>query len=541
MSGAGEKTYPIRWQKQKDPWYFPFLGGLLIVVVLPYLIWRTNIINWTTWYGSLLYIAELYGIITTLLALFVAWKEYVPQLPKEKVTGKVDVLIPTYSEPLEVLEPVVLGATKIRGVNTVFVLDDGARSEVKKMAKRLGVRYLPRKNGLHAKAGNLNNGLKKSRAEFLITLDADHIPLPSFIEETRNFFQDKKLAFVQTPQSFYNVDSFLFRKKRDGRIWAEQGMFYNCLQPAKNNWNAAFFVGTSAMLRRQALDQIGGFATGTATEDIHTSVKLHAAGWNSIFLPKPLAFGLESESFKEYYKQRRRWAAGSLGLLFRSKDSPLRIHGLSIAQRLNYLSACLAHLQGLQKLIFFLVPVLTIFQLKSPIETTGSQYLVMLLLYGSVALLVTAAFSRGTYHILFTEIYAMACAFSHVAGLKGILKVQRKFAVSNKTSARNSSSTAMLIFWLISISGVVALVKVVETIIFDENFNSLLIYSALFTAINTAVLLSFLLFMHKYERSTAKNALALQGSLARYRYITQALAKEVAENRPRPLQSALPI
>ena len=288
----GGSVYPISWHRQKDPWYFPVLGGLLIVIAIPYLVWRTSIISWDTWYGLLLYIAELYGIVTTLLFLFVSWKVYTPKLPNRHLNATVDVLIPTYSEPLEVLEPVVLGATKIRGVNEVFVLDDGAREEIKLMAERLRVRYYPRKNGLHAKAGNLNNGLKYSKSEFIITLDADHIPLPSFIEQTLNFFHDKNLAFVQTPQSFYNSDSFLFRKKRDGRLWAEQGMFYNCLQPGKNNCNAGFFVGTSAMLRRSALDEVGGFATSTATEDIHTSIKIHAKGWISICLPKPLAYGL---------------------------------------------------------------------------------------------------------------------------------------------------------------------------------------------------------------------------------------------------------
>ncbi|MEJ0073419.1 MAG: glycosyltransferase family 2 protein [Candidatus Saccharibacteria bacterium] len=129
---------------------------------------------------------------------------------------------------------------------------------------------------------------------------------------------------MQSPQTFYNTHVFLFRRRPHREAWSEQMMFYNCLQPAKNNWNAAFFVGTSAVLRRAAIDDVGGFATGTATEDIHTSLRLHARGWQSVFLPEPLAYGLEAENFKEFYKQRRRWAAGSLGLLFRSPDSPLR-------------------------------------------------------------------------------------------------------------------------------------------------------------------------------------------------------------------------
>src|SRR5205085_10152554 len=106
------------------------------------------------------------------------------------------------------------------------------------------------------------------------------------------YFEDPALAFVQSPQSFYNRDSFVFRTRRNSRRWSEQGIFYDVIQPGKNRYNAAFFVGTSAVIRRQALDSIGGFATETATEHVHTSVRMHARGWKSLLVSEPLAFGL---------------------------------------------------------------------------------------------------------------------------------------------------------------------------------------------------------------------------------------------------------
>src|SRR5205823_5869328 len=137
-----------------------------------------------------------------------------------------------------------------------------------------------------------------------------------------------------------------------------------------------------------------GFATGTATEDIHTSLRLHAAGWHSIFLPRPLAFGLEVDNLREYYRTRRRWAAGSLGLLFRSPDSPLRIRGLTATQRLSYLSSTLAHLQGIQRLCFFLVPVLALFSLRNPVAVSFAGFGVATSLFAGLSLWLTRRLSH---------------------------------------------------------------------------------------------------------------------------------------------------
>lgn len=135
-----------------------------------------------------------------------------------------------------------------------------------------------------------------------------------------------------------------------------------------------FFVVRRRELRRAALDTVGGFATGTATEDIHTSLRLHAAGWQSVFVPRPLAYGLEVDNLREHLNTRRRWAAGSLGLLFHSSDSPARIPGLTPDQRLSYLSSTLAHLQGLQRAGYLTIPILALLTLRSPIDTAIGGY-----------------------------------------------------------------------------------------------------------------------------------------------------------------------
>src|ERR1700712_1865403 len=165
------RSYEIRWRRKADKRWLPLVWYSYFIVTVPYIVWRSTVVNWHIWYGPLMYLAEIYGILTTALFLFVARKVFVPQKAAVLAGRTVDVLIPTYNEPLSVLEPVVIGARNIRGIRRVLVLDDSERPEVKVMARRHGARYVARKTHEHAKAGNLNHGLKYTDAEFIITLD----------------------------------------------------------------------------------------------------------------------------------------------------------------------------------------------------------------------------------------------------------------------------------------------------------------------------------------------------------------------------------
>ncbi len=495
-------SYRLQWQRRDDPFWLPALLYVYLAAALIYLLVRTSLVNWHIWYGPLLYAAEVYGLFTTVLFLIVAQKIYLPIHRPSQSRQPVDILIPTYSEPLSVLEPVVIGALKIRGVRSVLVLDDGNRAAVKAMARRLKVQYHPRTTNKHAKAGNLNNGLQYTDAEFVVLLDADHIPLPNFIERTLGYFDDPTVAVVQSPQTFYNTSSFLFRSRHGQRAgWSEQMMFYDCIQPAKNRWNAAFFVGTSAMLRRTALNSVNGFATGTATEDIHTSLRLHAKGWQSVFLPEVLAYGLEAESLKEFYKQRKRWAAGSLGLLFRSSDSPLRARGLTFMQRLNYLSATLAHLQGVQKLSFFIVPIAAMLYGVAPLQGVNlGEYSIGFAAYLALSLGCTWAYSRGTYHPLYNEAYSLANMMAHFGGIKGVIKVQKKFAVSRKTATRKERTWLTIILWTLATLGLIGIARDSWLYVAEHKHYAIILYTLVFMVINLGILLSFLLYLRAYER-----------------------------------------
>ena len=495
-------SYRVEWQAVRSTRARSALFYVYLAVALPYAAWRVQVTNWSVGHGPLLLLAELYGIAMATAYLWMAREVVVPVYHPPSRAATVDILIPTHSEPVDVLDATLRAAASVRGRSEVFVLDDARRAEVAALARRHGARYLARTTHEHAKAGNLNHGLLHSNAEFVMTLDADHAPVPAFLERVMGYFDDPSVGFVQTPQTYYNEDAFLFRRRRSG-TWSEQGFFYQSIQPAKNRSNAAFFVGTSAVLRRAALDSIGGFNTETATEDIHTSIRIHARGWRSVFVPEALAFGLEVASFKEYFRQRRRWAAGSLGLLFRSKDSPLRTSGLTVAQRLHYLSSTAAHLMGVQKLVYFATPLITVLFMAAPVDVDFGAYAVVLAGHLTVTAGLTSAYAGGSYHFLHSESYALANAFAHVAGMSAIVKVERKLGVSKKGGSSAERSHAKTLIWLLGIAGVAGLWRGVSLLSSAGADDGLVRTSLVFIGLELLYLALFLGYLLAYERRTA--------------------------------------
>ena len=234
------------------------------------------------------------------------------------IGAPVDVFICTYNEGHEILERSILGATRIAHPDLrVWVLDDGARDWVRALAADLGARYLSRVKGRHAKAGNVNNGLRHAlstgrRPEFVLLLDADFVPARRILRRTLPLFAPPDVGIVQTPQHFFNADP-LQRNLLATRTWPdEQRFFFNVLLPCKDAWGAAFCCGTSAVLRVAALEAAGGMATETVTEDMLTTFRMEEHGWRTVFLNERLSLGLAPEGLAEYVTQRSRWCLGAL-------------------------------------------------------------------------------------------------------------------------------------------------------------------------------------------------------------------------------------
>lgn len=250
---------------------------------------------------------------------------------------RVEVWITTYKEPVEVLQKAVLAALAVDfpGLQ-VKVLDDGGRPWLREQCADWGALYMARGHNAHAKAGNLNFALTSTEADFLVLMDADFAAFRHFVKTALPYFDDPRLAVLQTPQSFYNPDLAQQNLGLGGGIADEQALFFREIQPSRDAWNAVLFCGSCAMLRTEAIRDIGGFATESITEDLLTTLRLMRRNWHVRYLNERLSMGLAAESIDAYYLQRDRWSRGAIQTLPMA-EGPLRNPGMSLMQRLLFM------------------------------------------------------------------------------------------------------------------------------------------------------------------------------------------------------------
>ena len=341
---------------------------LSLLASLRYIYWRlTATLGFETplemLLGYGLVAAELYAL-TVLVFGYVqtAWPLRRKPVPLPEDTSQwptVDVFIPTYNEALSIVKLSILAAQAIdwpRDKLKVHVLDDGRREDFRHFCATAGVSYLVRENNEHAKAGNLNAALKVTDGEYVAIFDADHVPTRSFLQICLGWFlKDSKLAMLQTPHFFFSPDPFEKNLNTFRTVPNEGELFYGLVQDGNDLWNAAFFCGSCAVIRRSMLLEVGGVATETVTEDAHTALKLNRLGYNTAYLNIPQAAGLATESLSRHIAQRIRWARG-MAQIFR-QDNPLLGKGLALGQRLCYLNAMLHFFYGLPRLVFLTAPL----------------------------------------------------------------------------------------------------------------------------------------------------------------------------------------
>jgi cellulose synthase (UDP-forming) len=263
--GAHPPGWLVRWLPA-DPaararWRLAVVRTLIVLNLLAgtwYLSWRwLAAINWTFWWVAVpLIAAETYSYLDSCLFGITMWRWRSRGNPPPPEPGAtVDLFVTTYNEPVELVRQTVRAARDVRWPHRTYLLDDGNRPAMRAMADEEGAHYLTRSadwsgHERHAKAGNLINALHSTSGEFLAVLDADQIAAPEFLHRTLGYFRDPTVAFVQTTQFFYNVSP-------DDRLGCQAPLFYGPLQEGKDGWNAAFFCGSNAVLRREALMQLG--------------------------------------------------------------------------------------------------------------------------------------------------------------------------------------------------------------------------------------------------------------------------------------------
>ncbi len=409
-----------------------FLVWLSLVTTFRYLYYRTSYtLNLTAgWvdavFSILLYIAELYAIMTLALSFFQTLRLKdrksidISSIPPDQLFS-VDIYIPTYSEDVDIVRKTVLGALAIdypTQKKRIYVLDDGRaekfkarRAELIKMCQELGCIHMTRDNNDHAKAGNINTALRKTPGELVLILDCDHIPSRNILQETIGFFFKPKVSLVQTPHWFYNPDPFERNLQTGGEVPVGNELFYKIIQKGNDFWNAAFFCGSAAIVRKSHLLEIGGIAVETVTEDCHTSLRLHSRGYESVYYDKIMVAGLAPENFSAYVGQQVRWARGMAQIL--RLENPLfnpRLK-LSIPQRICYFSATSHFFFGFPRLMYALAPAMfLVFQI-NPIRGLGLETLAYALPHFFISTYANYITYKHVRFSFWNEIYEFAMSF----------------------------------------------------------------------------------------------------------------------------------
>jgi cellulose synthase (UDP-forming) len=516
------------------------------ILGISYITWRwlfsLNMDAW--WIAVPLVICETYSIIDSAFFSMTVWRSKPRERPAPPTSDiSVDVFITTYNEPLDLVLRTAKAAKNIRYPHKTWVLDDGSRDALRQECELLEIGYITRGEEWrgrprHAKAGNVNNALMQTSGEFILILDADQVPHPEILDHTLGYFVDEKVALVQTPQEFGNVSIA-------DPLGSKAPLFYGPIQQGKDGWGSAYFCGSNAILRREALMQLGlkryveeldatirrslrdsekiikkakreltggqenlstaldnillaivdtekdigagrplgdttfelhtrikeisqnlvsrdlaqirhdltsldvsrygdanwaaewmdsldeslermessdlsplraltsvmdlleslnvdrsdealpvmPISTISVTEDMATSMRLHAMGWKSVYHHETLAIGLAPEDIGSMLSQRLRWAQGTLQVFL--KENPFLQKGLSVPQKLMYFATMWSYFSGFAALFYFAAPIIFLCFGVLPVRTDPVEFFIRFIPFMLTNQLIFILASRG--------------------------------------------------------------------------------------------------------------------------------------------------
>ncbi len=328
---------------------------------------------------------------------------------------EVDIFIATYNEPADLLQKTISGCLHLSypdpGKVHIWLCDDNRRTEMRALAEKMQIGYFDRPDNTGAKAGNLNAAMKRTHAPYIVTLDADMIvrsdfllkTIPYFVKAQKSGDGKTELGLLQTPQAFYDPDVFQYALYSEKRAPNEQDFFYRTIEPARTGSNSVIYGGSNTVLSRKALEEIGGFYTGSITEDFATGVLIESKGYVSLGLPEPLASGQTPHTYREHIKQRTRWARGVIATA--RQLHLLRMPGLSLLQKVNYLSSVVYWYSPLKNLIYILSPLMFAAFAIPVFECSWIELLIFWLPMYIVQDLCLRILSRGSMSMKWSGIY----------------------------------------------------------------------------------------------------------------------------------------
>lgn len=410
---------------------------LYVVLAAAYLVWRPSVFNPNEFWPSLVfYLADVFSCLLGLAMIYVSWSIRVREVKRPSSQHlKVDVFLPVYTEPADMIELTVIGAKEIAYPHQTFLLDDGRRPEIRAIAEKHGVRYVTRPDNRGAKAGNLNHALTLSTAEFIAVFDADHIATRESLDTLLGNFEDPLVGMSHAPQNYYNEDCFLYREVYVGAArWHEQAHCMDVFQASRDHYDGSSGMGTGVIYRRSAIDAIGGFPEATLTEDLHTSLLMHKRGMKTAWVNEPVAWGVAAADIGEFYKTRRRWTYGNLQAF--AVENLLFCRGLPWRIRLGYISMGLELLAGWYQLVYLLTPAFCMVLYVTPFRPDSSAAVIIMLM-PLVLMAMTMLVSGGYLRFIPCQIFSMGKMFLQIESTRGLLGRKMAWQVSLKNVLGN--------------------------------------------------------------------------------------------------------
>jgi len=345
---------PSPTPKEKRVLRLMIFVGLLSMGLLLYALFQSKAVSYFPLY-VLLIITMVYYSLKYLHEWYHYFSISSDNKPVRQKNYTVDILT-TYcaGEPFDMLEQTLTAIQNITYPHTAWCCDEADDIQVKQLCLRLGVKHVTRILKNDAKAGNINNALQFATGQLCVVLDPDHVPAPGFLDEVVDYFNDSSVGFVQIVQAYYNQEESLVAKGAAQQTYP----FYGPMMMTMHTYGTVQAIGANCTFRRSALDSIGGHASGLA-EDMHTAMKLHAAGWRSVYVPAILTRGLVPATMSSYYKQQLKWSRGTWELLF--VTYPKLFSKFTWRQKIHYITLPFHYLSGFIFFINFLIPVISLF------------------------------------------------------------------------------------------------------------------------------------------------------------------------------------
>lgn len=502
-----------------------------IISMVVYIVWRLfftipdhQIYGWlATICGILLAVSETLSMLEGSEHFVRLRNKITPEMPEvpHALFPHVDVLIATHNEEVDLLYKTVNGCKHMdypdKSKVHIYLCDDTNRPEMAELARKMKVGYFGLAENKLAKAGNLNNALRKTTSPWVVTFDADMIPTHNFLMETIPYTflpqmkkkedgswamraEDEldpnyKIGFIQTPQSFYNPDLFQFNFYSEQRIPNEQDYFFREVNVGRNASNAPIYAGSNTLISRQALDEVGGIAEGTITEDFETGINIQSKGYTCFAIDKALAHGLSPTDIDSLIRQRVRWGRGCVSSL--RHVHLLTNPNLKLNTKISYLSCWLYWWTFFRRFIYILSPVLfVLFNIPVVICSLPELLLIWLpsfALYNHTLKVVSGKIRNKRWSNTIDTVIFPYMVIPII--METLFIEQKKFNVTKKTRSTTSRNTMMLALpqiILLVLDGL-ALIIATTTALFTQNYGAIIVIYWL--AVNALHLTMAIFFM----------------------------------------------